>query len=630
MNRLLIVVSPIFFIPFLAFGESYLPEGVTFTSQQKIDNLDPDCPCFQGVDTTNLIINGDFSNYELDCCSSDNPAIENICVDNWTGLYATPHFMRRECFWRNDEDLEALWNFGFPIEGEFMGLLQKHSSNNQFPSTSEIIGQCLQEPMQAGQIYQISFDLAVPEKHLLLELEDVFFTINGIADCVELTDFRPFSNVCDLGLPFTKMVEVNLANLQVGWHLFTFEFTPQEDISAIFLAGDCTVVLEGFLSIISYIDNLKIQAKQVAIESTLTQVAIEICKNEPYQFGSQTIVESGIYQEYFQDQSGCDSLVELTLSVFPTQQGDTLFVNQEASMVFNFHGTEYDQSGIYETSLINSNGCDSTVFLNLKILEVEEPIAVTFQTEIGMATCPTSKDGFLEFMIQEGVPPFQFSIDGGVTYADNPFFENLLVGEYQLQVKDGLNRETIPESIELQTNPELAIFLGLNQQIKVGQTLILSIENQNFTPVKYEWTANQTMNCYDCPTPTIFPKITDYYYLTATDENGCTASDSLWVEVLPKNRLFIPSVFSPNGDGLNDQFSIMGLSSELEKIKALEIFDRWGNMVFQSTISSSISLGWDGQFNGQSTSEGLYIYQLQIINEVGKVVILTGDIMLIK
>lgn len=610
----------------------YCNNGIDDDGDNLIDNLDPDCPCFQGLDTSNLVINGDFSNYELDCCASDLPDVDEICVDNWTDLYATPDFMRRECFWRNDEDLEALWGFGFPIEGTFMGLLQKSLPQiiNPATSTSEIIGQCLAKPMQAGQTYYISFDLAAQERTLALGLEDLFFTVNGIADCGQLNNFRPERNVCELGLPFTEISTVNVMKLKTGWNQFTFEFTPQESISAIFLAGDCTVETERPVSIFTFIDNLKIQAKQEPVATNPTELAIEICENEGYQFGSQTITESGIYQESFQNQLGCDSLVELTLSVLPTQQGDTLFVTQEAGSFFNFHGTEYDQNGVYEAVLNNSNGCDSVVFLNL---EIEEPqaIAVAFQTEVGIPTCATINDGFLAFMIQEGIPPFQFSIDGGVTYADNPFFENLPVGEYQLQVKDGLNSVTIPENIVLETSQTLSISLGVNQQLTIGQTTKLGIKDQNFTPIQYEWSSNQTMNCYDCPTPTIYPETTDYYYLTATNENGCTASDSLLIEVLPRNQLFIPTVFSPNGDGLNDQFSILGLPEEMDKVQALEIFDRWGNLVYQSTIATNAnSLSWDGQFNDRITPTGVYIYQLQMINEDGRIDVLTGDIMLVK
>jgi gliding motility-associated-like protein len=81
---------------------------------------------------------------------------------------------------------------------------------------------------------------------------------------------------------------------------------------------------------------------------------------------------------------------------------------------------------------------------------------------------------------------------------------------------------------------------------------------------------------------------------------GCQASDSTTVDVIP----FIPNVFSPNGDGINDLF--------MEGLQA-EVFDRNGMKLYSGTT------GWDGRFNGRPLDPDTYFYLLQYTNRLGEV-----------
>jgi gliding motility-associated-like protein len=79
--------------------------------------------------------------------------------------------------------------------------------------------------------------------------------------------------------------------------------------------------------------------------------------------------------------------------------------------------------------------------------------------------------------------------------------------------------------------------------------------------------------------------------LTATSVYGCTDSVSVIVDVVP----FVPNVFTPNGDGINDVFM-----SDIE----LEIFDRNGLSLYKGTT------GWDGRYNGKPADPDTYFYYL--------------------
>jgi gliding motility-associated-like protein len=74
--------------------------------------------------------------------------------------------------------------------------------------------------------------------------------------------------------------------------------------------------------------------------------------------------------------------------------------------------------------------------------------------------------------------------------------------------------------------------------------------------------------------------------------------------------IYIPNAFTPNSDGVNDVFEIFGLPQGSEVI----IFNRWGQVVFQST---NVSQHWDGMYNGKQVPQGIYPFVIRINNEEG-------------
>ena len=92
---------------------------------------------------------------------------------------------------------------------------------------------------------------------------------------------------------------------------------------------------------------------------------------------------------------------------------------------------------------------------------------------------------------------------------------------------------------------------------------------------------------------------------------------------------FVPDAFTPNNDGINDTFQ--AYSNCLSGNYELRIFDRWGNLLF---TSNDINEGWDGIFNGQKMSIGIYIYQVtfEATNNGGELIrkVRSGDFTLIR
>lgn len=87
--------------------------------------------------------------------------------------------------------------------------------------------------------------------------------------------------------------------------------------------------------------------------------------------------------------------------------------------------------------------------------------------------------------------------------------------------------------------------------------------------------------------------------------HGC---DSLVLLQLSFYKVYFPSAFSPNGDGINDKFNLMG-GSDLSLISSLRVYDRWGGLVFEKqSFSPDGQDGWDGMVKGRPAPVGLYAF----------------------
>ena len=128
------------------------------------------------------------------------------------------------------------------------------------------------------------------------------------------------------------------------------------------------------------------------------------------------------------------------------------------------------------------------------------------------------------------------------------------------------------------------------------KNLAVDLDPGAFT--SYRWQDNSTDDYFSVPTGG------GTYSVTVTDEKGCEATDSITLIQQCPTVFFIPDVFSPNGDGLNDDFQVY--AQDIIDME-LKIFNRWGGLVYQS---SSLDEAWDGTMNGEQLAIGVYLYEL--------------------
>jgi gliding motility-associated-like protein len=186
------------------------------------------------------------------------------------------------------------------------------------------------------------------------------------------------------------------------------------------------------------------------------------------------------------------------------------------------------------------------------------------------------------------------------------------------------------DSVQITAFNYPVISMTPNATINVGSSYqITSTVTTNI--VSLNWTPPNTLSCSNCLSPLATPTKTTKYLLTAVNEGGCTTTDSIRVQVICNGaNFFVPNTFSPNGDGVNDQFIVNGVG--LNVIPSITIYNRWGQIVFQKSnfAPNTPSEGWDGTFNGQPAPPDVYVYTIQILCNNATLIPYHGNVTLIR
>ena len=287
-------------------------------------------------------------------------------------------------------------------------------------------------------------------------------------------------------------------------------------------------------------------------------------------------------------------------------------------------------AGDYIVTVEDSNGCIDTAMASIVeptpifASAVDPPLAPCFgeQTNISVGQVSGGNGG-----------PYTYTVNAGPTVPINNAIP-VFAGEYTVTIFDGLGcRETI--FITANEPPELIVNVGADQEINLGDsTFIFSSIQSSINLDTFFWTESpgeSTLSCYDCTNPTASPLDDSFYTLTAIDENGCSSSDELFINVDSDRNVYIPNVFTPNGDGINDFFSpFTGVG--VREVVSLTMYDRWGELVFQreNFLPRSTEIqGWDGFFRGKRANQGVYFYLAKIEFIDGVVLTYRGDVTLI-
>ena len=115
------------------------------------------------------------------------------------------------------------------------------------------------------------------------------------------------------------------------------------------------------------------------------------------------------------------------------------------------------------------------------------------------------------------------------------------------------------------------------------------------------------------------------YSVTASTDAGCSATGSITIKTFSVSDIFVPTAFSPNGDGHNDVLKAIPMG--IREFKYFAIFSRWGQRIF---YTSDPRAGWDGAINGSIQEAGAYIWMTGGIDYQGQWIQRKGTVILIR
>jgi len=142
--------------------------------------------------------------------------------------------------------------------------------------------------------------------------------------------------------------------------------------------------------------------------------------------------------------------------------------------------------------------------------------------------------------------------------------------------------------------------------------------------VTYQWNPPFGLNDPTLVNPTATIDRDMEYILTASSPAGCSSTDTVRIRVFNGVHIYVPTAFTPNGDGQNDILRAIPIGLIF---KYLRIYDRWGNLVFQTTDHRQ---GWDGSFLGKPMPTGTFAWSVSASTSDGKVINRHGTLQLIR
>lgn len=277
-------------------------------------------------------------------------------------------------------------------------------------------------------------------------------------------------------------------------------------------------------------------------------------------------------------------------------------------------------AGTYTVLVTDANNCSQN-----QTITITEPAPIATSASSSMTSCQGICDGAINVSVTNAQTPISYN--WAHTSNNTNSIDNLCSGTYYVTITDANGCEDSLSIIVEESNyiPPLNIYAD-DSSIYFGESTTLHATDSNYT---YQWEPTETTENPNQANTSISPITNTTYTLSVTDENGCTNTENIDIIVITNScnepYLFIPNAFSPNNDGKHDFFEIKGeqLISNIE----LNIFDRWGNKVFETT---DITQQWDGTYNNKPCHAGVYVYYLTITCVNNEIFTKQGNITLIR
>ncbi len=286
-------------------------------------------------------------------------------------------------------------------------------------------------------------------------------------------------------------------------------------------------------------------------------------------------------------------------------------------------------AGSYTLTVTDGVGCTLTASYSLN-----QPSPLQLSALFTDPICDGPLTGLIEAQsVAGGIPPYLYALNftgtGNGPYSDQKSFPDLSEGSYTLSIQDA-NGCKLDSVFQLTAAIIPQLDLGQNLTVNLGDSIRITPELV-YGAAQYAWSQTPSLSCTDCPTPWAYTFQPMGYSLTVTSVDGCTTSDSIFVDVVAIRQVYFPNAFSPNGDGLNDLFTVYA-GAAVKEIKSLDVLDRWGEHVFslENFVPNNPGIGWDGTFKGKEMQGSVFAWTAEVVFLDDAVIRFKGDVMVVR
>lgn len=321
----------------------------------------------------------------------------------------------------------------------------------------------------------------------------------------------------------------------------------------------------------------------------------------------EVFIEPTIQASFVTDTGGCSPFTNVLFNT--SQIGYNTyyfwdFGNQKESTDANpevIYDVEEEESYLIELVIVDSLSCNLTDTMEIPFLA--SPI-IDIDLEPYYKLC---EDSFI--VVDAGNPGSDYLWSTGSTTQQIEIFDQ---GDYYIVAQNAYCSDSAAFYVEFTPHPSLDYETAICPEPAL---VLTTLPNSS----AITWSTGET-------TPSIEVSTTGKYWNHYLDSNLCWRHDTIRVEVIDDtDRIFAANSFTPNGDGINDTWQVYGGSENDFKV---QIFDRWGKMVWEST---DINQPWNGDIDGKASKQEMYVYRVYFYSECYQKTIDThGTILLLR
>ena len=284
-------------------------------------------------------------------------------------------------------------------------------------------------------------------------------------------------------------------------------------------------------------------------------------------------------------------------------------------------------AGITMYNVTDARGCEQ-----MGNVELFAPPPVELALDWIPINCaaPAEGGGADVAVAQGGVPPYEFELQGGEASTQTSW-RGLSPGSITVVLYDALGC-SVADDVFLEAPQTPKLDLGATRIMDFGDTVRLEVRAS--TPLdSVLWTSNVAsyISCDTCLTTWVAPVETTDYRVFAWAPGGCGATEEVRLIVRQRPGVYTPTAFSPNGDGVNDGFTIYTEDPDII-IESLLVFDRWGEQVWtrQELPTGRPELGWLGDYRGKAMDAAVFVYVATLRRPNGTRETIKGDVTLLR